>query len=49
MGFVIEKHHPTGCWQTIDSCFGFYKFEDLLYYVPEEYKELAREAWDNRD
>jgi hypothetical protein len=48
MGFIIEEHHPTKCWQTIGSCFGFYEFEDLLYYVPEEYKELAQEAWDNR-
>jgi len=49
MGFIIEEHHPTECWQTIDSCFGFYEFEDLLYYVPEQYKHLAQEAWDNRD
>jgi hypothetical protein len=49
MGFIIEEHHPMRCWQTIDSCFGFYDFEDLLHYVPEEYKDLAKQAWYNEE
>jgi hypothetical protein len=49
MGFIIEEHHPTNCWQEIDSCFGFYDIDSLLWHVPEEYRDLAKEAWDNRD
>ena len=49
MGFVIEEHHPTECWQTIDSCFGFYDIDSLLWHVPENYRDLVQEAWDNRE
>jgi len=49
MGFIIEEHHPTECWRTIDSCFSFYGIDSLLWHVPEEYRDLAREAWENRD
>ena len=49
IGFVIEEHHPAECWQTIDSCFGFYDIDSLLWHVPETYRDLALEAWNNRD
>jgi hypothetical protein len=49
MGFIIEEHHPVNCWETVDSCFGFYDIDSLLEYVPQQYRDLAQEAWDNRD
>jgi hypothetical protein len=48
MGFVIEEHRPMECWDTIDSCFGLYDIDSLLWNVPEEYRDLAQEAWENR-
>jgi len=49
MGFIIQEHHHVKCWQTIDSCFGFYDIDSLLWHVPEKYRDLAQEAWDNRE
>ena len=49
MGFIIQEHHHVKCWQTIDSCFGFYDIDSLLWHVPENYRDLAQEAWDNRE
>ena len=49
MGFIIQEHHPVKCWETIDSCFGFYDIDSLLWHVPEKYRDLAQEAWDNRE
>ena len=49
LGFVIEEHDPKECWKVVDSCFGFYDIEHLLEYVPDEYRELTKQAWDERD
>jgi len=49
MGFIIQEHHHVKCWQTIDSCFGFYDIDSLLWHVPEKYRDLVQEAWDNRE
>jgi hypothetical protein len=48
IGFIVEEHHPMECWRTIDSCFGFYDIDSLLWNVPETYRDLAQEAWENR-